>query len=61
MGALTTFFVSKKGAILIGPSASFWNIEHAPPNRSTSLNLQLQNKNNCALLDFIFSVYIHGS
>jgi hypothetical protein len=32
-----------------------------PPNRSTSLNLQLQNKNNCSPLDFIFSFYIHGS
>jgi hypothetical protein len=38
----------------------FWNIGHSP-NRSTSLDPQLQNINNCTPTGFTFSVYIHGS
>ncbi len=44
---------------MIGPSEIF--LEHwACPNRSTSFDPQLQNRNKCAPLDFAFSVYIHG-
>jgi len=52
-----SLFKKKKGAILIGPSAFFWNIRHAP-NRSTSFGPQLQksrNKYTCWL--YLFSLY----
>jgi len=32
-----------------------------PPNRSTSLDPLLQNRNKCALLDFTFVDYIKGN
>jgi hypothetical protein len=50
------FFKNLEGAILIGPSPFFW--EHwALPNRSTSLDHQLQIKTNVLPMAHLFSIY----
>jgi hypothetical protein len=58
MGALTGFLY---GAILIGPSPIFGTLLGQPPNRSTSSDRHLQQRNKCAPYDVPFSVYIHES
>jgi hypothetical protein len=61
MGVLTTFSFSLwKEPYWLAHQHFFWDIGHAP-NRSTSFDPQLQNKNKCAPLNFTFVVYIYGS
>jgi hypothetical protein len=63
MGGLTTFFsFFIKLAILIGPSGILLELWACPPppNRSTSLDPQLQNRNKRASLNATLLVYIRG-
>jgi hypothetical protein len=57
---LITFWKNLKEPYSLVHQQFYQNIAHAP-NRSTSLEPELQNKNKCAPLDITFSVYIHGN
>ncbi len=59
--ALTTFaFFFLKEPYWLAHQQCFGTLG-MPPNRSTSLDPQLQNRNKCAPLAFTFLVYIQGS
>jgi hypothetical protein len=56
---LITFFLFLKEPYSLVHQQFYQNIGHAP-NKSTSLDPELQNKNNCAPLDITFSVLSMG-
>jgi hypothetical protein len=60
MGSLTTFLKVLKEPYWLARQQFFWNSGHAP-NRSTSLDPQLQSRNKCAYEHLNFLVYIKGS